>query len=304
MSKENRHKITAALSTTFIVLSIYATLNIRFMSFSSVIPLKTDEQEIDMPLDQLIEDLAEFAPLPDYKEENNTKATMEQPVSKAVDTQKEETVTSEQETPPEAITDKSEDNIVALPPVKIKEIKIEKSIVDSIVPNEILKIIEEQQLAKVVNKENNKHKNESSLEKYQFYRKNYKSIRNFLVAYPYALKTRQIIDSLNAKLAVTLDKAERKRLINQTEKQLFSQYESAIRKMTTSQGRVLLKMIARETNKSGYQIIKDFKGGFSATFWYAIGKLFSTDLKTEYHKEQEDSIYEEIINRYDSGEFK
>ena len=79
---------------------------------------------------------------------------------------------------------------------------------------------------------------------------------------------------------------------------LFKEYESAVRTMTTSQGRLLLKLIARETNKTGYDIIKDYKGGFSASFWYGVGKIFGTDLKSEFHKEREDSTIENIIDKY------
>jgi hypothetical protein len=68
--------------------------------------------------------------------------------------------------------------------------------------------------------------------------------------------------------------------------------------MSTSQGRLLLKLIARETNKTGYDIIKEYKGAFSATFWYGVGKIFGTDLKSEYHKENEDSLIENILDKY------
>jgi len=72
--------------------------------------------------------------------------------------------------------------------------------------------------------------------------------------------------------------------------------------MTTSQGKLLLKLIARETNKTGYDIIKDYKGGFTASFWYGVGKIFGTDLKTQFHKEKEDSIIENILTKYKDKE--
>ena len=140
-------------------------------------------------------------------------------------------------------------------------------------------------------------------ERLQYYRDNYRTIRNLLKVYPYALMTRHIMDSLNTELANTTDKKEQKRIINETEKQLFAKYESVVRNMTVTQGRILLKLISRETNKTGYQIIKDFKGGFSAGFWYMVGKLFKTDLKTEYGNDPNDAIYDEIIKRYDRGDF-
>ncbi|HEY6913217.1 MAG TPA: DUF4294 domain-containing protein, partial [Paludibacter sp.] len=135
-------------------------------------------------------------------------------------------------------------------------------------------------------------------EKFKFYQQNYRNIRNFKKVYPYALKTREILENLNKQLATMTNESDKKKLIKETEQTLFKEYEAAVRTMTTSQGRLLLKLIARETNKTGYDIIKDYKGGFSASFWYGVGKLFGTDLKSEFHKEREDSTIENIIDKY------
>jgi hypothetical protein len=75
----------------------------------------------------------------------------------------------------------------------------------------------------------------------------------------------------------------------------------AVRTMSVAQGKLLLKLIARETDKTGYEIIKNYRGAFSATFWYGVGKIFGTDLKTEFHKDQ-DSIIETIVEKYKNDE--
>jgi hypothetical protein len=138
----------------------------------------------------------------------------------------------------------------------------------------------------------------SFYEKYQFYKKNFYTIRNFLKVYPYALKTKEIMDQLNAQLATMKNENEKNALIKATEKTLFKEYETAVRHMTITQGRLLLKLIARETNQTGYQIIKNYRGAFPANFWYTVGKIFGTDLKTEFHKEKEDSTIENILSKY------
>ena len=138
--------------------------------------------------------------------------------------------------------------------------------------------------------------------RYKFYNDNYRNIRNFKIVYPYALKTREIISELNERLAKTEDKSKRKEMIREMEDQLFKEYETAVRKMSVSQGKLLLKLIARETDKTGYELIKEFRGGFSATFWYGIGRIFGTDLKTEFNKETEDSIIETIVEKYKKAE--
>lgn len=140
------------------------------------------------------------------------------------------------------------------------------------------------------------------LENYRFYQKNYRNIRNFKIVYPYALKTREIISELNERLEQTEDKSKRKEMIRDMEDQLFKEYETAVRKMSVSQGKLLLKLIARETDKTGYELIKEYRGGFSAAFWYGIGRIFGTDLKTEFNKETEDSIIETIVEKYKKAE--
>ncbi len=140
------------------------------------------------------------------------------------------------------------------------------------------------------------------LENYKFYQTNYRNIRNFKIVYPYALKTREIISELNERLAKTDDKGKRKEMIREMEDQLFKEYETAVRNMSTSQGKLLLKLIARETDKTGYELIKEYRGGFSAAFWYGVGRIFGTDLKTEFNKETQDSIIETIVEKYKKAE--
>ncbi len=142
---------------------------------------------------------------------------------------------------------------------------------------------------------------EKEREKYRFYQKNYRNIINFKKVYPYALKTKEIMMDLDVRLSQMKNESEKKEAIKETEKILFQQYETAVRNMSVTQGKLLLKLIARETDKTGYEIIKNYRGAFSATFWYGVGKIFGTDLKTEFHKDQ-DSIIETIVEKYKKEE--
>ena len=157
-------------------------------------------------------------------------------------------------------------------------------------------------LQKVSTRPDVNQQSQKDRDKYQYYFKNYKNIRNFRKVYPYALKTRELIEKLNSQISTMTNESEKKALIKETEKILFKEYEAAVRNMSTSQGRLLLKLIARETNRTGYQIIKDYKGVFPATFWYGVGKIFGTDLKSEFHKENEDSVIENILSKYKSND--
>ncbi len=119
--------------------------------------------------------------------------------------------------------------------------------------------------------------------------------------YPYVQKTKEIVAKMNLQLAKTKDQKEKRRLIKQTEKELFAQFEKDVRNMSTSQGRLLLKLISRETSQSAYGLIKTYKGGIPATFWYGVGLLFHENLKMQYDSLGEDAQLERVVQRYKLG---
>ena len=94
---------------------------------------------------------------------------------------------------------------------------------------------------------------------------------------------------------------ERKDYVKNIEKELFAEYEPEIRTMTISQGRILIKLIDRETGKSSFEIIKEFKGGFSAFIWQSVARIFGHNLKSEYDAANEDRMIEYIIWQIDAG---
>jgi hypothetical protein len=94
---------------------------------------------------------------------------------------------------------------------------------------------------------------------------------------------------------------ERKLYVKSVEKQLFEEFEDELRKMKVSEGRILIKLIDRETGNSSYEIIKEFNGGFSAFFWQSVARLFGHDLKAQYDPVTEDRLIEYIILQIDLG---
>jgi len=135
----------------------------------------------------------------------------------------------------------------------------------------------------------------------QFIRNNYRTIRSLKKVYPYVQKTKEIVDKLNIQLATITSKREQRRLIKSTEKDLFSQFEKDVRGMSYSQGKLLLKLISRETNQSGYDLVKTYKGALPATFWYGVGLLFHENLKAQYDSIGEDALLEKIVLKYKQG---
>lgn len=87
------------------------------------------------------------------------------------------------------------------------------------------------------------------------------------------------------------------------EKQIFNQYKPVMKKMTKSQGKMLIKLINRETNQSSYSIVKAFLGTFRAGFWQTFGKFFGVSLRQGYHpeKNKDDAMIERICVRVEQG---
>jgi hypothetical protein len=119
--------------------------------------------------------------------------------------------------------------------------------------------------------------------------------------YPIAKLAALKVDQYNNVYLSFTKERERKDYVKKIEKDLFAEYEQEIRTMTISQGRILIKLIDRETGKSSFEIIKEFKGGFTAFFWQGIARIFGHNLKSEYDAANEDRMIEYIVWQIDMG---
>lgn len=187
--------------------------------------------------------------------------------------------------------------------VMMEQLKKTLSVLKEVIPPDSLakNPIEQQTTEKV--RQALAERGQNTASDWEFIKNNYKTIQNIRRVYPYVLKAKEVIDNLNAKLATMNDAKEKKKLIKQTEKELFSQFEKDVRKMSYSQGKLLLKLLERETNESAYGLIKTYKGGIPATFWYGVGLLFHENLKTKYDSIGEDAALEKIVRKHRLGEF-
>ncbi len=119
--------------------------------------------------------------------------------------------------------------------------------------------------------------------------------------YPLAVEARELLDEYEPQYYALETDKERRKLMKQLEKELLSEHKEELKKWSISDGRILLKLINRETERTPYSLIKDFRGGFSATFWQGIAKLFRNDLKAGYDPEEEDKVLEEIVTLIELG---
>jgi len=97
-------------------------------------------------------------------------------------------------------------------------------------------------------------------------------------------------------------KEERKRMMKQVEKDIRREFEADVKRMSWSEGQILLKLIDRETGMVSYDLVKYFRGGFTAFMFQGIAKIFSQDLKDDYDPEKDDKLIEGIVQKIEKGE--
>ena len=126
-------------------------------------------------------------------------------------------------------------------------------------------------------------------------------VRQVKKCYPLAKQARIEMENMEQQLLAVRDKKEQDKLAKELQKKLIKQYTPVILKMTISEGKVLLKLIDRETEYTAFQIIKDFRGGFVAGFWQMFARMFGNNLKLEYDPKEKDRTLEQIVHYYEMG---
>ena len=139
------------------------------------------------------------------------------------------------------------------------------------------------------------------LERKSEFRRYERLISNIKRVYPYAVLVRKKLDQANAEMKIIPDERGRRNYIKDLEKDVFKEYEGDMRQMTITQGRLLIKLIDRETQNTSYELIRDYRGKFSAAFWQGIARIFGTNLKEEYDAYGEDIVIELIIQDIEAG---
>jgi hypothetical protein len=101
-------------------------------------------------------------------------------------------------------------------------------------------------------------------------------------AMPYAKMVAYQMQMLEDNLSRTKGRKERKKYIEASEEALKKQFEASIRELSINQGRILMKLIHRETGKTTWEVLKGYKGNASAFFWQSFGTFWGHDLKSEF----------------------
>ncbi|MRR20275.1 DUF4294 domain-containing protein [bacterium] len=133
------------------------------------------------------------------------------------------------------------------------------------------------------------------------YRRHARLVYNVRRVYPYALVVRDEFGRINRLLETMPSEKDQRNFLAQYEKDLFQQYEEDMKKLTFSQGKILIKLIDRETENTSYDLIRQYRGKFSATFWQSIARIFGANLKTPYDPNGEDYLIEQVIIEIEAG---
>lgn len=131
------------------------------------------------------------------------------------------------------------------------------------------------------------------------YRQYQRMIRNLKAVYPYAQIARAKFNDLNYQLTQLHTKREKEKYIDQVEKEIRDEFEKKLMSLTVSQGKMLIKLLDRETGRTSYELLKELKGGFSASLWQAVARIFGSNLKTEFDEDGDDKILNELILLYE-----
>lgn len=126
-------------------------------------------------------------------------------------------------------------------------------------------------------------------------------VRYVKKVYPYAKVAGIKMKKYESILQETTKKRERRKLMRKAEEELKQEFSEELKKLTYMQGEILLKLIDRETQTSGYDIVKDMRGGFRASFYQGFARLFGFNLKDRYDPEGRDREIEEIVQMIEKG---
>lgn len=119
--------------------------------------------------------------------------------------------------------------------------------------------------------------------------------RDVIKVWPYAKLAGEKFQQLEKELAMTNDKRVQKALVDKTEKEIMQKFEAELKKLTVTQGKILIKLIDRQTGNTSYRVLQDLKGNLNAFFWQSLARLFGSNLKSHYEPYGEDAEIEKIV---------
>ena len=129
-----------------------------------------------------------------------------------------------------------------------------------------------------------------------------KLIYNVKKVYPYAKLAGIQLRRYDKMLSEAKNDKESRKLMKQAEKEINEQYGGELKDLTFSQGKILIKLIDRETGETSYNLVSDLRGNFTAFFYQAFARIWGYNLKVKYDPEGEDKQIEAIVKMIERGQ--
>ena len=127
-------------------------------------------------------------------------------------------------------------------------------------------------------------------------------IYNVKKAYPWAKLAGEKLAQVEEHMIALETEKEQREYMKVVEKELLKDYKEDLKKLTITQGRILIKLVDRETGDTSYELVRELRGKISAVFWQALARLFGSNLKSEYDPDGEDRLIEEIVILIENGQ--
>jgi hypothetical protein len=125
--------------------------------------------------------------------------------------------------------------------------------------------------------------------------------QNIKTVYPYAVMAQATFQQCEQTLTTMTNEREKRKYLKQMEGQLMDQYKQELKSLTVEQGRLLIKLIDRETGTTSYEMVKEMKGSLSAFMWQTVASLFGNNMKDTYDPIGEDKDIENIVHLIEQG---
>jgi hypothetical protein len=126
---------------------------------------------------------------------------------------------------------------------------------------------------------------------------------NVLKVYPYAITAAYILNKVDREMMLRNKKKDRKAYLKATEKEMNARFKDELKNLTITQGKILVKLINRETGQDCYELIKQLKGGLNARIYQTTAFFFDNNLKQQYDPYGEDRDMEMIVQELEAKNY-
>ncbi|KGN80491.1 hypothetical protein HW49_05445 [Porphyromonadaceae bacterium COT-184 OH4590] len=130
----------------------------------------------------------------------------------------------------------------------------------------------------------------------------WRTVRDVKKVLPYLKHIRKVIEQTNQTLMLLPDKASRDAYMRNFEKRIYKENEESFKELTLNQGKLIIRLLDRETSSTSYELIRAYRGSFSAGLWQMFAVVLGADLKSRFGTKDEDAVIERVINLVEAGQ--